>query len=262
VWPETVYPTTFGSPKSEEGAAFDRAIAGFVARTGVPLVFGAYDADGGIEYNAAVFLEPGRRSRQPAPVEFDTYRKASLFPLTERVPAPLDGARMRRWLPWLGTWAPGTGGDVVTLTLRDGRRLRIAPLICYDALAPELARAAVRAGAEAIVTLSNDSWFADGPAPWLHLVGAAFRSVETRRPQVRATNTGISAVIDATGGIVVMAGVDRRAVLAARVMPEPGASTPFLRWGQWIGPLALAVGLALLMPAPWPVARSRRRRGR
>src|SRR5262249_46972304 len=39
VWPETVYPTTFGSPKSAEGAAFDRDIARFVARNGVPLVF-------------------------------------------------------------------------------------------------------------------------------------------------------------------------------------------------------------------------------
>jgi hypothetical protein len=43
VWPETVYPTTFGHPKSEDGAAFDRALARFVQSTGMPLVFGGYD---------------------------------------------------------------------------------------------------------------------------------------------------------------------------------------------------------------------------
>ena len=58
LWPETVYPTTFGAPKSEDGAAFDRAIGAFVTQSGVALLFGAYDAEGGREYNAAVLLEP------------------------------------------------------------------------------------------------------------------------------------------------------------------------------------------------------------
>ncbi len=243
VWPETVYPTTFGTPKSEDGAAFDRGIAAFVARAGVPLVFGAYDAEDGAEFNAAVFLQPPRGG----PLEFETYRKASLFPLTERVPAWFDGPRVRRWLPWLGTWAPGGGGDVVALELPDSRALRVAPLICYDALAPALALAAVRAGAEVIVTLSNDAWFERGLAPWQHLVGAAFRSVETRRPQVRATNTGISAVIDGVGSIMTMAGVGERAVLAAAVTPEAHATTPVLRWGLWLGPVAFGGALALLL---------------
>ncbi len=243
VWPETVYPTTFGTPRSAEGAAFDRAIARFVAQTGLPLVFGAYDAEAGAEFNAAVFLEPSAGG----PLEFETYRKAALFPLTERVPALLGDARVRRWLPWLGTWAPGAGGEVVAVTLADGRRLRVAPLICYDALTPALPRTAVRGGAEVIVTLSNDAWFGSGPAPWQHLVGAAFRSVETRRPQVRATNTGISAVIDASGSIVTMAGSGERAVLAAAIHPESRATTLVLRWGHWLGPLALGLGVVLVL---------------
>jgi apolipoprotein N-acyltransferase len=251
VWPETVYPTTFGAPKSPDGAAFDRRIAAFVAAAGVPLVFGAYDAEGGAEFNAAVFLEPSA----PGRLTFETYRKASLFPLTERVPAALDWPAVRRRLPWLGTWAPGAGGEVVAVALPGGRRIRVAPLICYDALDPGLARRAVRQGAELIVTLSNDSWFDQGPGPRLHLIAAAFRSIETRRPQVRATNTGISAVIAPAGELVATAGVHERTTLVATVTPRSGPTTLAVAWGEWLPPVALAAVAALLA-----VPRGRRRR--
>jgi len=242
VWPETVYPTTFGAPKSEDGAAFDREIGAFVTGAGVPLVFGAYDVEGGDEYNAAVFLEPAADGR----VTFDAYHKASLFPLTERVPSLLDSSLVRHWLPWLGTWKPGHGARVLSLTLRDGRRLRIAPLICYDAIDPSHAIQAVRDGAELIVTLSNDSWFAYEGVPRLILVLSAFRSIETRRPQVRATTTGVSAIITPTGEFLGTIGVHERAALVAAVTPQRRAWTLMLAWGDWFGPTALACAVGLL----------------
>jgi len=242
VWPETVYPTTFGAPKSEQGAALDREIGAYVAAAGVPLVFGAYDRDGGSEFNAAVVLEPATDGR----LAFETYRKATLFPLTERVPSWLESETVRRWFPWLGTWQPGRSSAVLPLPLRDGRTLRVAPLICYDAVDPGRAIAAVRQGAELIVTLSNDSWFAAGGGPQLHLVVAAFRSLETRRPQVRATNTGISAVITPTGELLDPLGVHQRGTLVASITPERQATTLMLAWGDWFGPTALALGLLLL----------------
>jgi apolipoprotein N-acyltransferase len=245
VWPETVYPTTFGSPKSEDGAAFDRAIAAFVAGVGVPLVFGAYDAEAGAEYNAAIFLEPSAAGR----LAFDAYRKATLFPLTERVPQFLDSPRLRRSMPWLGTWKPGSGTTVVPLHLGDGRTIRVAPLICYDAVDPRLALAAVRQGAELIVTLSNDSWFAAGTGPRLHLVVSAFRTLETRRPQLRATNTGISAVIAPSGDLLATAGVYQRTAIVGTVRPETSAWTLMLAWGDWFGPTALAAGVVMLVLA-------------
>jgi apolipoprotein N-acyltransferase len=245
VWPETVYPTTFGTAKSADGAEFDQAIAGFVNRTGVPLVFGSYDADAGDEFNAAVFLEPVTDER----LNFKAYRKASLFPLTERVPALFELSAMRQWLPWLGTWKPGTGPPVVSLRLRDGRTLRVAPLICYDAVDPRRAIAAVRDGAELIVTLSNDAWFAAGGGPRLHLVVSVFRSLETRRAQVRATNTGISAVITPTGELLATIDVGARGTLAASVVPNPSTWTLMLAWGDWFGPAALVAGAVLLAVA-------------
>lgn len=245
IWPETVYPTTFGKPKSEAGAEFDREIVTFVERARVPLVFGSYDTDGAVEYNAALFLAPDAGGPRP----FAVYRKARLFPLTERVPAFLDFPLLRRALPWLGTWSAGAGGSVVPVSLPRGRAIRVAPLICYDVLDPGLARAATRAGADVIVTLSNDSWFQVGRGPELHLLGAAFRSIETRRPQVRATNTGISAVIDATGTLVVRAGTDARTTLVAGVTPERRVTTLVVRYGEWLNPLATAVSVGLLLMA-------------
>jgi apolipoprotein N-acyltransferase len=260
VWPETVYPTTFGSPKSDDGAAFDREIGAFLAAADVPLIFGSYDVERGEEFNAAVFLAPPRRGR----LAFETYRKATLFPLTERVPALLESDLVRGWLPWLGTWKPGSGPKVLSLALRDGRAVRVAPLICYDVLAPALVHAAVRQGAELIVTLSNDSWFAAGAGPRMHLVGAVFRSIETRRPQIRATNTGISAVITATGELLDTAAVDERATLVASVTPDARTTTLVLAWGDWLAPCALlaaAVSLGARMARARRSARARKRSG-
>ena len=246
VWPETVYPTTFGTPKSPDGAAFDREISGFVARAGLPLVFGTYDAESGHEFNAAVFLEPSSDGR----LTFDTYRKSFLFPLTERVPAILDTPAVRHWLPWMGSWTPGPGPKVIALSLAHGRELRIAPLICYDALVPAQTIAAVRGGAEAIVTLSNDSWFAWDGVQRLILILSAFRSIETRRPQIRAANTGISAVITPTGKLLDSIDKDVRGTLPATVTPEAQATTLMLAWGDWFGPAALCLCAVLLVVPP------------
>lgn len=248
VWPETVYPTTFGAPKSADGAAFDARIAAFVERTRVPLLFGSYDTDraapGSAEFNAAFLLVP-----DAAPADAPAYRKALLFPFTERVPAWLDHPAVRRALPWLGTWQPGTGRRLFAVPLAGGRSLRIAPLICYDAVDPAPALAAARDGAELLVTLSNDSWFAAGNGPRLHLVVSAFRSIETRRPQVRATNTGVSAMIDATGALLETLDVGARGTLAASVVPRAGARTLLLAWGNWFPPAAAALAVALTVAA-------------
>jgi apolipoprotein N-acyltransferase len=245
VWPETVYPTTFGSPKSADGAAFDREIARFVAGANRPLIFGSYDAEAGKEFNAAVFLAADKGGK----LAYEAYRKSSLFPFTERVPAFLDFAFVRKWFPWLGAWIPGPPPEPVAVTLADGRNLRVVPLICYDALDPDLALTAARQGADLIVTLSNDSWFSAGIAPRLHLIIAAFRSVETRLSQVRATNTGISAAITATGDITDSLGVNERGVLAARVQPAPQASAPMLLWGNRFPLVALGGLLVSLVIA-------------
>jgi apolipoprotein N-acyltransferase len=251
LWSETVYPTTFGSPRSEDGAAFDREIQDFVDTVRAPLVFGTYDADAGSEYNAAVFLEPGRG-------RLGTYRKTHPFPLTEYVPRWMDGAWLRRVLPWAGAWQPGDGARVLPLRGADGREVNVVPLICLDDVHPGLAIDGARLGAQAIVGMSNDSWFTAQPVgARLHLAVAAFRSIETRLPQVRVTTNGLSAIIDDTGTVVASTAMGQQAVLTAFVSARTPAPTLMVRWGDWVGRASGLFLLVLAMQALWRTLRSR-----
>jgi apolipoprotein N-acyltransferase len=119
-------------------------------------------------------------------------------------------------------------------------------LICYDAVDAGRALDAVDRGAEVIVTLSNDSWFSAGGGPWLHLVVSAFRSLETRRAQIRATNTGISAFITPTGDIIAGAGVGEQAAVVADLPLMEEGDTLMLAWGDWFGPTSTAAGTLLI----------------
>jgi apolipoprotein N-acyltransferase len=245
VWPETVYPTTFGTPKSEVGAEFDAEISSFVTQRRVPLFFGTYDLEQQREYNAAMLLGPGRDGT----LARSAYRKTMLFPLTEWVPEAIDSPRLREWLPWMGYWKRGPGPQTLTLLLSDGRALTVAPLICYESIFPSYVAEEARRGAELIMTLSNDSWFSGTPAPKQHLMHAAFRSIETRLPQVRVTNSGISALISPTGEVLSEVPDDHRASLAVTVPPSPHLSTLMVAWGDWLGPTALLLSAVLLLPS-------------
>jgi apolipoprotein N-acyltransferase len=259
IWPETVYPLTFGAPRTRDAADLDSEILRLVATRRTPLLFGAYDTDAGHEYNAAFFL---MNEKAPATgaipaagsLEYDVYRKSRLFPFTERLPGFLELGVVRAWLPWAGAWRPGGGARRVDLELADGRVLPVAPLICYDALDASLAAGAARDGARVIATLSNDSWFSVGAGPRLHLVQAAFRSIETRLPQVRSTNTGISALIDATGEITGEAGIHAATILTGTLEPRAADLRGAGGGGRWLA-------LALLASCPLAVGLAARRGG-
>jgi apolipoprotein N-acyltransferase len=240
LWSETVYPTTFGHPKSEAGAALDREIQSIVDAARVPFVFGTYDIDDAGEYNAAAFVEPGKGL-------LGFYRKTRLFPLTEAVPAWLEGPTLRRWLPWAGTWKPGTGARVFPLRLADGREIPVLPLICRDDVDAQLAIDGARLGAQAILTMSNDAWFTGHPqGAALHQAVAAFRSIETRLPQFRVTTNGYSAVIDATGAVIAGARMGERTLVIGDLPVRTPPRTLMVAWGDWVGRAAAAF-LALLM---------------
>jgi apolipoprotein N-acyltransferase len=250
LWSETVYPTTFGKPKSEAGAELDEEIAGIVDAAGVPFVFGTYDRDARGEYNAAAFVAPGDGI-------VGVYRKTRTFPLTEHVPAWLDTPALRHWLPWTGGWLPGDGARVLPLRLADGREVPALPLICLDAVDGALVADGARLGAQVILTMSNDSWFDRHPlGAELHLGVAVMRSVETRLPQFRVTTSGYSAVIDAGGTITAGSRMGERTLVIGEVRLPESSRSLFVAWGDWVGRVALVVLVLLLAAAVWPRARA------
>ncbi|WP_427914439.1 apolipoprotein N-acyltransferase [Ramlibacter sp. MMS24-I3-19] len=241
LWSETVYPTTFGHPKSEAGAELDSEILGIVDAARVPFVFGTYDRDASGEYNAAAFVAPGNGV-------LGMYRKTRLFALTEYVPPWLDGSLLRRWLPWTGSWQPGTGARVFPLRLADGREVPVLPLVCLDDVDTGLAVDGARLGAQAILTLSNDAWFPAHGAQ-LHQAAAAFRSIETQLPQFRVTTNGYSAVIDPTGNVIAGTRRGERTLVVGDVAVREAPRTLMVAWGDWVGRAAVAFLVLLALVA-------------
>ncbi|RTL44467.1 MAG: apolipoprotein N-acyltransferase [Burkholderiales bacterium] len=229
LWSETVYPTTFGRPKSEAGADLDAEILATMDAAGVPFVFGTYDRDETGEYNAAAFVQPGAGV-------IGRYRKTRLFPFTEALPAWLDVPVVRTLLPAAGQWRPGDGARVFPLRLKNGREVPVLPLICLDDTDPRLAIDGARLGAQLILTMSNDEWFTRYPqGAALHQAVAIFRSIETGLPQFRVTTNGLSAVIDARGRLLATSRMGERTLVIGELPARDPAPTLMVRWGDWVG---------------------------
>jgi apolipoprotein N-acyltransferase len=180
-----------------------------------------------------------------------SYAKAHLVPYGEYLP-------LRAWLAPLGLsrlvsgsldFLPGPGPRTLDL----GPHGKAGLQICYEIIfSGEVTDRAHRP--DYIFNPSNDGWFGAWGPPQ-HLAQARMRAIEEGLPVLRATTTGISAVIDADG--VVQAFVPR--LTAGRLdglVPAPHAPTLFARAGNW---LALGWALALLVCA---LVVARRRGGR
>jgi apolipoprotein N-acyltransferase len=106
----------------------------------------------------------------------------------------------------------------------------LATPICYEVIYPELSRRLVARGGEAIVTISNDSWFGKSAAPYQHLAMAVFRSIENRRYLLRSTSDGISALVDPAGRIIYQSPLHKPDQFLASFQYLKN-KTIFTRWG-------------------------------
>jgi len=108
---------------------------------------------------------------------------------------------------------------------------RLATTICYEDIIPSFFNDLVREGnPDLLVNLTNDAWFGDSTEPWIHLALAKLRSVEHRKYLVRATNTGVSAIVDATGAVVVHGGTFKEEVVVGEARYMPGGTVY-----KWLG---------------------------
>ncbi len=118
----------------------------------------------------------------------------------------------------------------------------IAPYICYEVVYPEFA-AALAAQSQVLLTVSNDTWFGTSIGPLQHLQMAQMRALESGRWMIRATNNGVTGLIDPYGRIVRQIPQFQQGILRGEVIPMQGL-TPYLQYRVW--PLAGLAGVLLL----------------
>ncbi len=193
VWPESSMPGPVLLDQESYKFVMDLAVS---AET--DLLLGTIDEENGDVYNAALLVSDGGERVQ-------VYRKVHLVPFGEYVPlrhtVPLLAKIVGDQVP--GDFQPGKEHTVFTLT---NSEVHVAPLICFEDTIGELTRRFVlptetSPGANLLVDVTNDGWFQHSAGSHQHLANAIFRCVETRRPMLRAANTGVTCFINQFGRV-------------------------------------------------------------
>ncbi|XXX82023.1 apolipoprotein N-acyltransferase [Sorangium sp. So ce134] len=194
VWSEAGVPQAFR--ESSYKTEVQRSLTG---RLGVPTVVGtvvhrlaADPNERGVSFNTA--LMAGKDGEI-----LGRYDKQYLLAFGEYLP-------LGDTVPYLYTLSPNSGrfspGTSLAPLEWDGHRL--ATMICYEDILPHFVNKLVAAGdPDLLVNLTNDAWFGNTTEPWIHLALAKMRAIEHRRYLVRATNSGVSAIVDPVGRVVV-----------------------------------------------------------
>lgn len=179
-----------------------------------------------------------------APMQY--YRKSHLVPFGEFIP-------LRPLLAWIV--------NILAIPLQDFSRggidqqplsvagQRVAVNICYeDVFGAEIIRQLPQA--TMLVNVSNVAWFGRSIAPAQHLQISQARALETGRYMLRATNTGMTAVIDQRGRVLKAAPQFTQAVVEHEV-PGYQGTTPYVRWGNSVALALLALMLLAALRAPF-----------
>lgn len=233
VWPETAVPIL-----KDHAEGYLQMMAGFAEQRDAALITGVPvrqpNPEGELRYyNGLTTAGDGS----------GTYLKQKLVPFGEYVPLQdlLRGLIAFFDLP-MSDFARGESGQ----PLLQAKGLQIAPYICYEVVYPEFA-AGLAAQSDLLLTVSNDAWFGRSIGPLQHLQMAQMRALEAGRWMIRATNNGITVLIDPYGQITEQIPQFEQAVLYGDVTPMQGL-TPYLRWRSWplIAVCVLLLGWALI----------------
>ena len=215
VWPEAAIPAIAYQVRD-----YLDEIDAAAARRGVQIYLGilTQDKETGQYRNSLIGLGP----------DHGAYHKRHLVPFGEFFPVP-DFARA--WMRSAGLPAEDTlAGERYQSPLPLGKHA-LAPSICFeDAFGIE--QLDFLPAADVLINVSNDAWFGDSIAPHQHLQIAQMRALESGRPMLRTTNTGVTAIIGPDGRIVASSRQFETEVLRGEIVPHSG-STPYIRFGNW-----------------------------
>ena len=214
VWPENAIQTAPDDP------TYGPTLRGFADAIGVPLLLGAPRGTateaGRVAHNSAHLLTPGGGSAH--------YDKIRLLPFSETalIATPAQPGDLE-----LQSYAAGR-----TPGLLDVAGERLGVVICFEAIYPALTRALAQGGATVLVNLSNDGWYRGRGGARQHLQQAVLRAVETGLPLVRATTTGVTAVIAPDGQVVAELAAGEPGTLRVHLPARRAAPTLYTRTGD------------------------------
>ena len=238
VWPESAVSYHFDG----EGK-WAALLADLAAREQVDLVVGGLTrAPSGKFENSSVLVRADRGTVTKAP-------KRQLVPFGEYMPLRSFFGRIPALANEVGEFQPGA--DAVVF---EARRVRIGPLVCFEAVFPGLTADLVEGGARLLVNQTNDSWFGTTGGPRQHFEHGLLRAAETGLPLARAANSGISALVEGGGVVHAELGTGETGILIADLAfperPRPGAATG--RVVAWAALVLTAVALAGIVPRRSP----------
>ena len=127
----------------------------------------------------------------------ESYYKQRLAPFYEYLPWEEQWPTLREWFPGVLRYRAGEKAKLFNFN----EKIRIIPQICYEIVFSDLTGQMIKQGGNLIINFTNDYWLGDSRGSAYHFALGLFRAVEHKVPMVRATNTGISAIVDAAGRI-------------------------------------------------------------
>lgn len=163
------------------------------------------------------------------------YHKRALLPFGEHRPGLglIPGVERWRTTGRFFSGARRQRDEVMALTSQDceGSAALLAPSVCFEVLEPGHFNTAVRAGAQVLINLADDGWFDANAEPIAHLNGSRLRAIATGRWLVRATGSGISAIVADDGRIIDSIPIQHRGIAQADV-PLRSEMTLYTRLGD------------------------------
>lgn len=158
--------------------------------------------EGGGQYNSLATVRPDGLLEQ----SIQTYRKKHLvlfgeyIPFDEQLPFLRDIFKFSSGASFAGGFTAGTSTEPLTVPV-SGADMQVIPTVCFEDTVGRLTRKFVRREPQVIVNVTNDGWFKESEQALQHLANSKFRAIELRRPMIRSANTGVSAIITATGSL-------------------------------------------------------------